>query len=234
MNLENSVGRHMFERAVTLASDSLYFYSATRQPEPEFGQKVFPLARNCVAVIAGDVASARDALCETKRRMDQLEETCDWERFGAIVHDCFDDVIPRYSHNLDIPIEVDCLIGICPSTGEPNILKVSSASTIRFEPVFTGTYEAIGADEDTRQAFRALMEDRTRLGGGQNALAGEALRVLEALDSTIATHPEYIGRPVQAMMITRDGLRTLSAFDIASPDDITRITPPQDWAPGPP
>lgn len=223
----------MFERAVILASDSLYFDETTRQRGPEFGQKVFPLARNCVAVIAGDVKSARDALRETKRRMNQLEGTSDWERFGAIVHDCF-DLIPTYSHNLDIPIDVDCLIGICPSNGEPNILKVSSASTIRFEPVFTRSYEAIGAEENTRHAFRGLMEDRTRLGGVDGSPSGEALRVLEALHSTIETHPEYIGSPVQALMITKDRLLIASAFDIASPTDITRITPPQDWAPGPP
>ena len=164
--------------------------------------------------------------------MDQLEGTCDWERFGAIVHDCFDDVVPRYS--LGTPIDVDCLIGICPPSDEPNIVKVSNASTIRFEPVFTRSYEEIGADEDTRQAFRRLMEDRSHLGGVDSSPTGEGLRVVEALDSTIKTHPKYIGSPVQALTITRDRLLVASAFDIASPSDITRITPPQDWAPGPP
>ena len=224
----------MFERAVILASDSLYSDSTTGKRLPGLGQKVFPLARNCVAVIAGDVTSARDALRETKRRIDQLDGTSDWERLGAIVHDCFDDVVPEYSHSLDIPIDVECLIGICPSSGEPNILKVSSASTIRFEPVFTRSHEAIGADEDTRQAFRGLMHDRTRLGGGGGSLSGEGLRVLEALDSTIKSHPKYIDRPVQSLMITRNRLLIGSAFEIASSDDTTRITPPQNWAPGPP
>ena len=219
----------MLERAVILASDSLYSDSLTRRPLPGLGLKVFPLTRNCAAVIAGHVKSARDALRETKRCMEQLDETLNWERFAAIVHDCF-EVTPT-EHI------VECLIGICPLRGEPIILKMSSQSSIRFEPVIAQWHEEIGVGPDTRQAFCQLMEDRTRLGGvTPNSPSGMALRVVEALQSTIKTHPKYIGEPVQALIITREGLRITAAFDIAPADDITitRITPPQDWAPGPP
>ena len=227
VNFEKSVGRTMFERAVILASDSLYKRDGQRMTG--LGEKVFLLARNCAAVISGRVDPARGALHETKRRMEELQGTSNWERFTAIVHDCFDKVT-------DTSVSASCLIGICSLSGEPSILKVSSRSSTRVELV-TRSYEAIGADPDTRQAFCGFMEDKTRLGSrGASSPLSQLLRVVEALQSTIETHPKYIGEPVQALMITREGLRIPSVFDIAPTDDITMtlITPPHHWAPGPP
>ena len=228
VNFERDVGRTMFDRAVIMASDSLYTTSKGKHA-PEFGRKIFVLARNCAAVIAGHVDSAREALQKTKSRADKLDGSPSLEDFSTVVHECFREIgLEHYP--------VECLIGLISSSGKPVVLKVSSGSG--FDLVISRWHDEIGAYPALRQTFRELIENKTRLSSGRISPAREGLRVVEALHSTIETHRQTLRAPVQALVITeKEGVRPLavseiSVSEIPSAGTVKEITPPPDNAPG--
>lgn len=181
LSLEESIGRR-FRRAVIVAADSLYSDPSTGNPM-EYGPKVFRLARNGVAAIAGDVGYARCALRRLRLGLNQLP-ALSWDELFNYAQAFFDTTVPEGER-------VQALIGMV-SRGEARILRVSSSTPQRFQPVWVSSTGMIGGSRVAETAFLRFFNDRTRLGGGDDATA-----VRVSLRRMAAQFKEFNGVKVQ-------------------------------------
>ena len=216
-NLGNQIAQSpMLEPAVLLAADSRYCDLAG-QPVRDDGIKLALLAKNVAAVFAGEVCSARRALRELKHLMDAgpLEP---FEKWAASQ---FESTIPPYS-------EVQCLIGGV-TTGSVPVPFIVKLLCKNGSCVSTGSYssEIIGGTAHANTIFKKFLNDKNRLSGGYATPGKMALKVGEALSSTIqAGTAEYIGGRVQTVWCTKDTLQQSRIWDI-NPNSIDSpaITP---------
>ena len=215
-NFENQIAEApRFERAVIVAADSRYCDKA-RQPRRDDGIKLALLAKNVVAVFAGNVWSAREALRELKDDM----AAGPLQPFAV-------RAARRFESHLAPDSVVECLIaGVTTSPVEPFIIKLlckngSCVSTVSY------SCEVIGGSARANAMFKGFLTDKNRLSGGYSTPGEMVLRVGEALSSTIqAETSEYIGGRVQMVWCTKDKLLQSTLWDI-NPNSIKSpdITP---------
>ncbi len=215
-NFERASGNeNLFERAVILAADSLYSDKQGR-PVDERGLKLVRIAQNTGAVFAGDIEYTKEAIDEFKRVLFG-HGALTLDQFGKRAQSYFDAHVPDNTDSA-------CLIGFVDSDSNPHILKLTSRD--RFRPQYSDSIEIIGASNEASEMFVSLYSDHSRLPGSNSTPTQTGLRAVEALDSTIQKHYPTVGGQVQAGIVTKDKMLSITGLDIdlAALDDIRRFT----------
>lgn len=194
----------MVESAVIVAADSLYS-DQSGQPVRDDGIKLALLAKNVVAAFAGDVSPARKALRELKGLM----AAGTFQPFEERAARLFESYVPPDS-------KVHCLIGgvTTDSTYKPFIIKLLCKNGI-CDSTVSYSCELIGGNSHLHTMFKGFLNDMHRLSGGYSTPGKMALRVGEALSSTMeAGTAQYIGGKVQMVWVTKDKLVNPHLFSI--------------------
>ena len=184
------------EYALLLATDSRY---SPVEKYGDHGKKVFPLSKNIWAVIAGPVFSAVEALEETRRRIERINED-DHREIAKAAKGAFRSIIPKLQQKRK---KVFCLIGMVTPHGKAFIIKFASATN--FQPEYQRGRASIGS-WPSRQKFATeypqLLRDFS-LGGKPLAEATAAVSAMQRI-AELESHPS-VGGLIQAVVIKRDG-----------------------------
>ncbi len=182
--------------ALLLATDSRY---TPMQIYGNHGAKIFLICDRTAAVIAGPVLPAFNALQETKRRIEKMNNECDLQEIAKAARGAFRSTLGESTKG-----KVSCLIGTVTSHGNAFIINLDSDKY--FEPQFKREVSSTIGNWAACQAFtKEFPKLRYNLSSGLYSAPTAAVGTLREIAAS-NDHPN-VGGLIQSVIITSEGIK---------------------------